>query len=211
MRGKVGWSAERSGPEGITPAYAGKSGAGFPPLLCTGDHPRVCGEKPVAIQIRTIKAGSPPRMRGKVVSSRTILFLGGITPAYAGKRGRQACSIAGSEDHPRVCGEKARTLIVQDEPQGSPPRMRGKAGFLRASSFLTGITPAYAGKSFPTGCNSSLVRDHPRVCGEKCVLFDMVINALGSPPRMRGKVQLHLRCYSPFGITPAYAGKSLIL
>ena len=34
---------------------------------CEGSlgKPRVCGEKPVCIQTRTISAGSPPRMRGK--------------------------------------------------------------------------------------------------------------------------------------------------
>ena len=187
MRGKVGWSAERSGPEGITPAYAGKSGAGFPPLLCTGDHPRVCGEKPVAIQIRTIKAGSPPRMRGKVVSSRTILFLGGITPAYAGKRGRQACSIAGSEDHPRVCGEKCR-------PDWCARR-------------CWRITPAYAGKRRNWEEKMSSTRDHPRVCGEKSTIASWTVCRVGSPPRMRGKAAGAPVGRLAVGITPAYAGK----
>ena len=45
MRGKVGWSAERSRPEGITPAYAGKSFLRSSSQLLNGDHPRVCGEK----------------------------------------------------------------------------------------------------------------------------------------------------------------------
>ena len=49
-----------------------------------------------------------------------------ITPAYAGKSAAQSLDRLCAGDHPRVCGEKARTLIVQDEPQGLPPRMRGK-------------------------------------------------------------------------------------
>ena len=46
-----------------------------------------------------------------------------------------------------MCGEKARTLIVQDEPQGSPPRMRGKDIVHEFQPLDTGITPACAGKS----------------------------------------------------------------
>ena len=45
MRGRVGWSAERSGPEGITPAYAGKSYVFWPSPARSWDHPRVCGEE----------------------------------------------------------------------------------------------------------------------------------------------------------------------
>ena len=49
-----------------------------------------------------------------------------VSPAYAGKRESRQQDHTITWDHPRVCGEKARTLIVQNEPQGSPPRMRGK-------------------------------------------------------------------------------------
>ena len=74
-----------------------------------------------------------------------------------------------AEDHPRVCGEKARTLIVQDEPQGSPPRVRGKAALWRVSRPLFRITPACAGKSAKAERTSRCSWDHPRVCGEKGV------------------------------------------
>ena len=50
--------------------------------------------------------GSPPRMRGKVPISIFLRFLGGITPAYAGKRLKVACPLLPTRDHPRVCGEK---------------------------------------------------------------------------------------------------------
>ena len=47
-------------------------------------------------------------MRGKVVSSRTILFFGGITPAYAGKSPFVLSLSPARRDHPRVCGEKGK-------------------------------------------------------------------------------------------------------
>ena len=65
-----------------------------------------------------------------------------ITPAWAGKRLAPAPTGFKSQDHPRVGGEKARTLIVQDEPQGSPPRRRGKEGERPAGSNPARITPA---------------------------------------------------------------------
>ena len=98
---------------------------------------------------------------------------------------------------------------IQNAYQGeSPPRMRGKgpadAGRVRSR----GITPAYAGKS-PSGKNFlQLLRDHPRVCGEKELVSSCNLEALGSPPRMRGKETCKKACEVSWGITPAYAGKS---
>ena len=111
--------------------------------------------------------GSPPRMRGKVAAAVPALFLRGITPACAGKSEKQVPFLPPYQDHPRVCGEKARTLIVQDEPQGSPPRMRGKEVKALLHFNWVGITPACAGKSSPGSAAGCHARDHPRVCGEK--------------------------------------------
>ena len=50
-------------------------------------------------------------------------------------------------------------------------------------------------------------KDHPRVCGEKHLCAPHSIAFLGSPPRMRGKVQAVCYEVREHGITPAYAGK----
>ena len=52
---------------------------------------------------------------------------------------------------------------------------------------ITGITPAYAGKSLTLPEIETKTRDHPRVCGEKYVALCFIAIILGSPPRMRGK------------------------
>ena len=92
----------------ITPACAGKSG----PISASGrairDHPRVCGEKALHDGGILPAQGSPPRVRGKVVVSRNLCLLSGITPACAGKSELQALVLSGQRDHPRVCGEKRR-------------------------------------------------------------------------------------------------------
>ena len=136
------WQAD----SGITPAYAGKSRRCCPPGFPHWDHPRVCGEKTQIGQVVHPDWGSPPRMRGKEVGVSGDGLQLGITPAYAGKSSPGLSDMHANGDHPRMCGEKARTLIVEDEPQGSPPHVRGKAPQGSGSSRARGITPACAGK-----------------------------------------------------------------
>ena len=73
---------------------------------------------------------------------------------------------------------------------------------------IHGITPAYAGKREGPKNAQSKVGDHPRVCGEKCIPLTRGHGRQGSPPRMRGKVQLGEIDLQDIWITPAYAGKS---
>ena len=114
-----------------------------------------------------------------------------------------------SGDHPRVCGEKQRTLAVQDEPQGSPPRVRGKVWRSPAAPGTQGITPACAGKRRPVPSPRSTRQDHPRVCGEKPPKGCGLNLILGSPPRVRGKAAAARAGLVAVGITPACAGKSV--
>ena len=86
--------------------------------------------------------------------------------------------------------------------------MRGKGVRpVRAPADL-GITPAYAGKRAVSPGGRKVLRDHPRLCGEKSPISADRCVGMGSPPPMRGKVN----CFSVKGlsvrITPAYAGKS---
>ena len=86
--------------------------------------------------------------------------------------------------------------------------MRGKVLRTSPRLALSGITPAYAGKSHSKRTREKINGDHPRLCGEKAVVGNYNRIFVGSPPPMRGKVFFfdpeHLRS----GITPAYAGKS---
>ena len=68
-----------------------------------------------------------------------------------------------------MCGEKYLRIAVFVLLLGSPPHVRGKASFFGCSRPGDGITPAYAGKRFPTAALFRSSRDHPRVCGEKKV------------------------------------------
>ena len=89
--------------------------------------------------------------------------------------------------------------------------MRGKEKGRRTHKVKSGITPAYAGKSGPCPDRVPPAGDHPRVCGEKACCFLVFASLMGSPPRMRGKVDFCRQLFTGDGITPAYAGKSRFL
>ena len=65
--------------------------------------------------------------------------------------------------------------------------MRGKVNFFEFFRRLAGITPAYAGKSFLSTFRAFCNQDHPRLCGEKLLLYVPLPAGIGSPPPMRGK------------------------
>ena len=168
VRGKVVLLSRFSAFWRITPACAGKS---FPRRArhgCRWDHPRVCGEKDTLQPGAHVFVGSPPRVRGKAPRPPCPPSLPGITPACAGKSDWFLGLPPGRPDHPRVCGEKLDRRLQNHPSQGSPPRVRGKAGPTAPKSSLSGITPACAGKSIVLNLVQVNSRDHPRVCGEKC-------------------------------------------
>ena len=175
---------------GITPACAGKRWFVLFRCAIVWDHPRVCGEKHASACTARAALRSPPRVRGKAAAARAGLVAVGITPACAGKRRlSSACTWQG----------------------GSPPRVRGKANSPFSRAITTWITPACAGKS-PNWFYSRLSgRDHPRVCGEKWLWRSCFSAPCGSPPRVRGKdLGAGVDCCRS-GITPACAGKRMII
>ena len=127
-------------------------------------------------------------MRGKETTPFTVSRMVRITPAYAGKRANVFTLGSTVQDHPRLCGEK---------------ELKDVSGQLK-----NGITPAYAGKSSGTAVSRRSFKDHPRLCGEKIASPCTVTTWSGSPPPMRGKGHRGEVPAVPFGITPAYAGKS---
>ena len=134
--------------------------------------------------------GSPPLTRGKdliIIKSRQNSR---ITPAYAGKRLAAACFFCAPSDHPRLRGEKVRMISGGTMPAGSPPLTRGKVPLERLYYTTFGITPAYAGKSSSKFTSTHVLKDHPRLRGEKPEIIKL-------PPK-------NIR------ITPAYAGKSSV-
>ena len=65
--------------------------------------------------------------------------------------------------------------------------MRGKAKAQMRHNLISGITPAYAGKSTTWYRPDIEAKDHPRLCGEKRRFASLWLPVVGSPPPMRGK------------------------
>ena len=150
---------------------------------------------------------SPPRRRGKGHCASFTDRRVGITPAQAGKSSAQPRSGPPGRDHPRVGGEKHKEESSVMELQGSPPRGRGKVVLHCGIIFNVGITPAWAGKSHGFRLGNVAGQDHPRVGGEKSLIYLFPFFRLGSPPRGRGKAMSVRMAGGLPRITPAWAGK----
>ena len=146
-------------------------------------------------------------MRGKATLQDTSITFDRITPAYAGKGNVTRQKSRPMRDHPRVCGERTRVCGEAAAKTGSPPRMRGKDTLTAEDVQQIGITPAYAGKGPSCPSKSTVLKDHPRVCGERNISSYGRVRWEGSPPRMRGKGRACRQTRRLSGITPAYAGK----
>ena len=172
----------------LIPAYAGKTGSTDPDHEYTGAHPRVCGENALEEGAKGLGTGSSPRMRGK--HSRCSLgkcYLR-LIPAYAGKTLLLACHPHHLPAHPRVCGENEFLRRLNGKDMGSSPRMRGKLETAINPTQLTGLIPAYAGKTLCALFLGEFNGAHPRVCGENIRLLRALACLTGSSPRMRGKL-----------------------
>ena len=175
------------------------------------DHPRVCGEKVLFGSYNRSPQGSPPRARGKGAFWVIQSLSSRITPACAGKSSARSRAPSQPRDHPRVRGEKSRAALAAMPFLGSPPRTRGKGPGCIHDEQLVRITPAYAGKRQRSQCLTIWRKDHPRVRGEKSSLHKLTIICKGSPPRTRGKALQVYISTSWYRITPAYAGKSVLI
>ena len=170
MRGKDRVACFTACEDGITPAYAGKSSCLWSGKSPCRDHPRMCGEKIVVIVKSGSTSGSPPHMRGKGLVESTEIQNLRITPAHAGKSPPWGEVLHQVLDHPRTCGEKARQGSGLNLILGSPPHMRGKAGYAGVHAAEKRITPAHAGKrlkrSRSTVSHAAIVPLFPSVCNK---------------------------------------------
>ena len=69
--------------------------------------------------------GSSPRMRGTRSEYNPQARMTGIIPAHAGNTFQLGRVPYRAQDHPRACGEHAKTFSAEQVEEGSSPRMRG--------------------------------------------------------------------------------------
>ena len=193
---------------GIIPAYARNTCRNDTRGCCTWDHPRVCGEHGTTLGSKRLKRGSSPRMRGTPEKDMEPYQTGGIIPAYAGNTKDYREHTPHVRDHPRVCGEHCKGVLICGILLGSSPRMRGTPSQTQCAARPSGIIPAYAGNTVTIMKNPSKTWDHPRVCGEHLTGNPYLLMVQGSSPRMRGTLGFSVTNTNDAGIIPAYAGNT---
>ena len=130
-------------------------------------------------------------MREKRFLSKPATCTSGITPVCAGKT--------------------SVSCLAGTVTPGSPPRVREKLGCDLLHGIDRRITPACAGKTFTSLVEEKLHRDHPRVCGKNDFALLFSYSFSGSPPRVREKPKLLRHNRRNFRITPASAGKTMLV
>ena len=172
------------------------------------DHPRGCGEHHSESPGLRCPLGSSPRMRGAQFLNPRILLRIRIIPADAGSTRTTRWEIPQCKDHPRGCGEhicRYSSVLASD---GSSPRMRGAHAEETVHGAEAGIIPADAGSTRHSLHCPSGRQDHPRGCGEHLFSSVTTSNAMGSSPRMRGALTVHLLFLHISRIIPADAGST---
>ena len=110
----------------ITPAGAGKTLITIFFRRCQQDHPRRCGENSIPRFLIYKLSGSPPQVRGKLITATNQFHEARITPAGAGKTNNYYPQRLINQDHPRRCGENFCKGSMRWNQTGSPPQVRGK-------------------------------------------------------------------------------------
>ncbi len=100
----------------IIPAHAGQTVAGVHFHVVIADHPRTCGANRPRRRPGTLRNGSSPHMRGKLVRRRIVCRPRRIIPAHAGQTALLNSSAVISPDHPRTCGANGRGLCMARVP-----------------------------------------------------------------------------------------------
>ena len=171
-------------------------------------HPRSRGENDYYPTGATLREGSSPLTRGKLVTATISILKLRLIPAHAGTTVsvRGGGWVAGA--HPRSRGENFPASWSMLVPPGSSPLTRGKLTGTFAVREPVGLIPAHAGKTPCARRPRASRRAHPRSRGENTIAFDREKAARGSSPLTRGKPCEGLGTDLSRGLIPAHAGKT---
>ena len=110
-------------------------------------HPRACGENECISIWRSLKQGSSPRVRGKLLSALQFAPAHRLIPARAGKTVPPNLVSSAMQAHPRTRGENRDLLQLHWELKGSSPHARGKRILTLCFWHWSRLIPARAGKT----------------------------------------------------------------
>ena len=188
MWGQENIDSRKNPTAGIIPTRVGTSKIRLSRSENTQDHPHACGDKRLYVGYCSHWLGSSPRVWGQ----ETACFMFGtqdrIIPTRVGTRRSARIYLFLPTDHPHACGDKTYVISVLLFSIGSSPRVWGQDVRYVNISKRIGIIPTRVGTSDGSSTVSKAVRDHPHACGDKRVLYIVVLGKKGSSPRVWGQV-----------------------
>ena len=87
VRGALAGTSGDDETRGIIPACAGSTPCQAPFTYPAGDHPRMCGEHAIGLDVGRVAEGSSPHVRGAHMTKCHVCMSRGIIPACAGSTG----------------------------------------------------------------------------------------------------------------------------
>ena len=115
-----------------------------------------------------------------------------------------------ARNYPHLRGEELEPPYFLGTTWELPPLTRGRARIILIEVAFPGITPAYAGKSCWLAFASLACWNYPRLRGEEIDYMAYRVVSVELPPLTRGRDNITTLTRAVRGITPAYAGKSLL-
>ena len=107
-----------------------------------------------------------------------------------------------------MCGEHDGVQAILTTDKGSSPHVRGARWLAPLRRISAGIIPACAGSTRWSHVIPSVVRDHPRMCGEHPKNTQKIDTPTGSSPHVRGAHYEIELVKERRGIIPACAGST---
>ena len=151
--------------------------------------------------------GLSPRVRGNLPSPSPLSTCPRSIPACAGEPRTCRPSARTIRVYPRVCGGTQLLFAWAPLIRGLSPRVRGNPAGAVESQIADGSIPACAGEP---GAHRDRIRRsevYPRVCGGTADESGGARMTKGLSPRVRGNLDLALRCLRSHRSIPACAGE----
>ena len=114
------------------------------------------------------------------------------------------------QDHPHACGDKRIVPYFLYPFGGSSPRVWGQGSFAVRFAVLIRIIPTRVGTSFSYVSPCSSIQDHPHACGDKLPDEFVLLNDLGSSPRVWGQESIYFFSVFRCRIIPTRVGTSIL-
>ena len=169
-------------------------------------YPRACGGT-LAFWSRTIRRrGLSPRMRGNHGRGVEVPVSLGSIPAHAGEPAWRARSSTRCGVYPRACGGTHKALGKGMRKWGLSPRMRGNHTIGCGAAHCIGSIPAHAGEPGKSAQFVPRCRVYPRACGGTFQVNDVLPQAAGLSPRMRGNPRSWPSSQHPSRVYPRACG-----